>query len=298
VGLEGVGLSERSYQDALAYANDRVQGRDPITGDSTPIIGHADVQRMLMTMKSLTDAMRGLCYDAAMSHDLRGHANTEQERDYHSTRFALLTPVTKAWCSELVNEVTSLGIQVHGGMGYVEETGVAQHYRDARITSIYEGTTGIQANDLVGRKLVRDDGAGLQALLAEIDETLNSIDEGDLTELKNSLTAARNELDTSAQHILDHHSDSPKFLGSVAYSFLMQMGFVCGAWYHLRSAAIAESKLASEAGDSNFYQHKQLAARFFINQLLPRAKAYHQAIVVGSGVGCELTAETFSLTHR
>jgi len=291
VGLEGVGLSERAYQDALDYARTRVQGRDPETGESTPIIGHADVQRMLMQMKSLTDAMRALCFDASMSHDLRSHAVESDERDYHAKRFALLTPITKAWCTELVNEVTSLGVQIHGGMGFIEETGVAQHYRDARITSIYEGTNGIQANDLVGRKLIRDSGAGFASLIAEMNETLESSDDSGLASL---FAAYRDHLELSANYILENADTSAKFEGAVAYNFLMQMGYVCGAWYHVRSAAQAAEKLAAGVGDPQFLQNKVLAARFFVRQLLPRAKAYGDAIIEGANIGCELSSESFA----
>ena len=292
VGLEGAALSERAYQDALFYAKERVQGRDPVTGESTTIIGHPDVQRMLMQMKSLTDAMRALCYDASMSHDLRGHALEEEQRNYHSTRFALLTPITKAWCTELVNEVTSLGIQVHGGMGYVEETGVAQHYRDARITSIYEGTTGIQANDLIGRKLIRDNGAGFQALMQEIAETLESCSEQHL-ELVTAVAKAKSYLEETVDYILKNTSNIPKFEGAAATNVLMQIGYVCGAWYHLRSAVAAQQKLDKGEGDSRFYQNKLLAAKFYITQLLPRANAHGAAIIEGAEIGCELTEQSF-----
>ncbi len=291
VGLEGVGLSERAYQDALDYARTRVQGRDPLSGEATTIIGHADVQRMLMQMKSMTDAMRALCYDASMSHDLRKHAVSEEERSTHSTRFALLTPITKAWCTELVNEVTSLGVQVHGGMGFIEETGVAQHYRDARITSIYEGTNGIQANDLVGRKLLRDGGAGFSNLIAEMDATLKSLSAND--ELAKQFSFYKEHLQKSAQYILDNADSSAKFEGAVAYNFLMQIGYVCGAWYHLRSAELASQKLGAGEGDTNFLNNKILAARFFIEQLLPRAQAYGEAVIAGAKIGCELSADAF-----
>ena len=296
VGLEGVGLSERAYQDALDYSRQRVQGRDPQTGESTAIIGHPDVQRMLMQMKSMTDAMRALAYDASMSHDLRGHAQSEDERAYHSTRFALLTPITKAWCTELVNEITSLGVQVHGGMGFIEETGVAQHYRDARITSIYEGTNGIQANDLVGRKLIRDSGAGFNALMAEMDETLSQLD----TNFEKGAVMAqlfaegKQRLQASVDFILENADSSAKFEGAVAYNFLMQMGYVCGAWYHLRSAAIADHKLKANEGDQQFLRNKILAARFYIQQVLPRAAAFGAAITAGAHIGCELSNEAFA----
>ena len=291
VGLEGAALSERAYQDALDYAKQRVQGRHPETGEPATIIEHANVQRMLMQMKSMTSAMRAMCFDASKSHDLRSHSPDEQEKKDHSTRFALLTPVVKAWCTEQVNEVTSLGIQVHGGMGYIEETGVAQHYRDARITSIYEGTTGIQANDLVGRKLIRDNGVGFKNLMAEMEQTLSShaFDE----KLLAQFVSEKQGLEKAATFILDNHNSSNKFEGAVAYNFLMQMGYVCGAWYHMRSIAVAEKQLAASEGDARFYQNKIIEARFYIKQVLPRATSHSDAIIEGADIGCELSAQAF-----
>ncbi len=303
VGLEGLGLSERAYQDALAYSKERVQGRDPETGEATAIIGHADVRRMLMQMKSMNDAMRALCFDASISHDFRKNSKDEDERAYHARRFALLTPITKAWCTELVNEVTSLGVQVHGGMGYIEETGVAQHYRDARITSIYEGTNAIQANDLVGRKLIRDSGVGFSTFLEEIEATLveakDLVEEGSIfAELASLVSSAKADLTAVADYILENASSSAKFEGAVSFNFLMQTGYVLGAWYHLRSALLANQKLAnqeilSSKGDKRFYENKVLAARFYIRQLMPRASAHGDAVVAGAAIGCELTAESF-----
>ena len=292
VGLEGAALSERAYQDALDYAKQRVQGRHPETGEPATIIEHANVQRMLMEMKSMTSAMRSICFDASKSHDLRSHSPDAQEKQYHSTRFALLTPVVKAWCTELVNEVTSLGIQIHGGMGYIEETGVAQHYRDARITSIYEGTTGIQANDLVGRKLIRDGGAGFNDLMAEMDKTLseNQFDQQLVAQFSN----AKQSLERSAAYILENQAKSNKFEGAVSYNFLMQMGYVCGAWYHLRSIAIADQKLSVGEGDSQFYNNKKIEACFYIKQVLPRADYHGGALVGGADIGCELSASVFA----
>ena len=292
VGLQAVGLAERSYQDALDYARQRVQGRSPETGESTTIIGHADVQRMLMQMKSLTDAMRAMCFDASLSHDLRGHALSDEERAYHSTKFALLTPIVKAWPTELVNEVTSLGIQVHGGMGYVEETGVAQHYRDARITSIYEGTTAIQANDFLGRKVVRDGGVGLAALVAEMKATLESALSSDDEGGQKSAQVFSNHLDglqKSSDFILANVSSKPSFEGAVSFNFLMQCGYVIGAWYHLRSYLAAKDR----AGDAKFNKSKQVAAQFYIQQVLPRAQAHADAVIMGAGIGCELSDEAF-----
>ena len=294
VGLEGVGISERAYQDAREYARDRIQGRHPETGAATAIIEHADVQRMLMQMKSSIDAMRALCFDASISHDLRIHALDSEQREYHATRFALLTPITKAWCTELVNEVTSLTLQVHGGMGYIEETGVAQHYRDARITGIYEGANGIQANDLVGRKIVRDQGAGFNALMAELDATLEKTGSNtNLSTIATHLKEAKQTLQETAQFVLDNADSHAKFEGAVSFNFLMQMGFVLGAWYHLRSAAIASDRLQNGESDANFMQQKIAAANFYTSQLLPRAAAYGAAVKNGGKLNCELKSEYF-----
>lgn len=292
VGLEGLGLSERAYQDAIAYARERMQGRNAESGEPAAIIEHADVQRMLMQMKSMIDAMRGLCLDTSISHDLRIHAQTKEERSDHQTRFALLTPITKGWCTELVNEVTSLGVQVHGGMGYIEETGVAQYYRDARITAIYEGTNGIQANDLVGRKLVRDGGAGFNALMDEM-QTVIIPDAGALKTQHDIYRDALTELKSTAEYILANGNKNAFFEGAIAFNFLMQFGYVIGAWYHLRSMEIARDRLAKGEGDADFYRHKVLAAKFYIGQMLPRAHAHSKAVINGADVGTELSAEAF-----
>jgi len=167
VGLEGLAVAERAFQRAVAYANERVQGRDPVAGGkAVPIIRHPDVRRMLLLMKSQTEAMRALAYVVAAAMDLAQRSPDEAERRRHQAFVELMIPVVKGWCTETGIEVASLGVQVHGGMGFIEETGAAQYLRDARITSIFEGTTGIQANDLVGRKIARDGGAAARALLA------------------------------------------------------------------------------------------------------------------------------------
>lgn len=293
VGLEGLALSERAYQDALDYARQRQQGRNPQTGEAAMIVEHPDVQRMLMQMKSMTEAMRALCLDASISHDYRGHAPEQAEREYHQTRFALLTPVTKAWCTELVNEVTSLGVQVHGGMGFIEETGVAQYYRDARITSIYEGTNAIQAHDLVGRKLLRDGGNGLRALLAEFDASLSAESEP-FAEMQSAVAAARDTLQQSADFILSHAADEPCLEGAVAFNFLMQFGFVLGAWYHLRSAQAAQQQISAGEGDQDFFARRIVSAQFYVEQVLPRANAYGAAVMAGGSIGSQLSSDSFA----
>ena len=286
VGLQAVAIAERSYQDALGYAKDRVQGRNVETGAPATIIEHADVQRMLMQMKSTTEAMRCLAYDGAYCHDLRIHGDADQRR-YYNERFALLTPVVKAWCSELVNEVTSLGIQVHGGMGFVEESGAAQHYRDARITAIYEGTNGIQANDLVGRKVLRDQGAALNAYLEEIEDTAAQLVQVD-SDLAESLTVAAKDLGQAARFLLENAQNNQRFVGAVAYNFLMMMGYVSGAYYMARAALQVASKKNDE-----FYQKKQISIKFYFGQVLPRYLSYMKAVTGGAEVGIALSEDAF-----
>ena len=286
VGLQAVAIAERSYQDALGYAKDRVQGRNVETGAPAAIIEHADVQRMLMQMKSTTEAMRCLAYDGAYCHDLRIHGDADQRR-YYNERFALLTPVVKAWCSELVNEVTSLGIQVHGGMGFVEESGAAQHYRDARITAIYEGTNGIQANDLVGRKVLRDQGAALNAYLEEIEDTAAQLVQVD-SDLAESLTVAAKDLGQAARFLLENAQNNQRFVGAVAYNFLMMMGYVSGAYYMARAALQVASKKNDE-----FYQKKQISIKFYFGQVLPRYLGYMKAVTGGAEVGIALSEDAF-----
>jgi alkylation response protein AidB-like acyl-CoA dehydrogenase len=292
VGLQGVALSERAYQDALGYAKERVQGRNVETGEAAAIIQHADVQRMLMSMKCMTEAMRGLTYDGAFAHDLRIHGKDDAERRHFNERFALLTPVVKAWCTELVNEVTSLGVQVHGGMGFIEETGAAQHYRDARITAIYEGTNGIQANDLVGRKLLRDQGAALNSYLEEVTETADRIQgTKSLESIAVQLKSAIENLQEAASYILENAAGNQKFVGAVAYNFLMMMGYVAGAWYMARAAEKAVAEL--DGSEKAFYEKKLTSASFYFSQILPRHKGYLEAIVSGADIGISLSEDSF-----
>ena len=287
VGLQAVALAERSYQDALAYAQERVQGRNVESGAPAAIIEHADVQRMLMQMKSTTEAMRCLAYDGAYCHDLRTHGDDDQRR-YYNERFALLTPVVKAWCSELVNEVTSIGIQVHGGMGFIEESGAAQHYRDARITAIYEGTNGIQANDLVGRKVLRDQGAALGAYLEDIAETASRLEQIDST-LAESLAQAGNDLNRTGRFLLENAQKSQRFVGAVAYNFLMMMGYVAGGYYMARAALQVADK---PAGDE-FYEKKLVSINFYFAQILPRYLGYMNAVTGGADIGIALSEDVF-----
>ena len=295
VGLQGMALAERAYQGALAYARERVQGRDVETGEPAAIIRHADVQRMLMQMRSMTEAMRALAYDGAYQHDLRTHGRDDEEKRRHEERFALLTPVIKAWSSELVNEVTSIGVQVHGGMGFIEEAGAAQHYRDARIAAIYEGTNGIQANDLVGRKILRDQGAALGSLAAEMRETAGACRQQGhkaLGRLGASLEEAVAQLEAGTRFLLEEAASSQRFVGAVAYNYLMALGYVCGAWYMARAAAIAVRQMEGGAEDA-FYRRKLESARFYFTQLLPRHKGHLDAVREGAEVGVALSEASF-----
>ncbi len=295
VGLQGMAISERAYQDALGYARERVQGRDVETGEPATIIKHADVQRMLMHMKSATEAMRALTMDGAYSHDFRKHGKDEDERRHFEERFALLTPIIKAWSTELVNEVTSLGVQVHGGMGFIEETGAAQHYRDARICAIYEGTNGIQSNDLVGRKILRDQGAALNSYLAEMEETVTRFEQTDNTQLRRlaiQLREAMGNLESATRFVLEQAQSNQKFVGAVAYNYLMMMGYICGAWYMARAAEVAVTAMNSGSTDE-FYARKLTSSTFYFSQLLPRHKGYMEAVVEGADIGVQLSEASF-----
>ncbi len=279
VGIQGLSISERAYQQALGYAKEREQGRKPGQSGRARIIQHADVRRMLMLMKSGCEAMRALACVAAASLD---HMNRSSEQAKHSARFALLTPVVKAWCTELAQEITSLGVQVHGGMGYIEETGAAQHFRDARITSIYEGTNGIQAQDLVGRKVIRDNGKAIRELIGEIRQTVAELSVADANQavIRRALEAATENLAQATDWLLDNCHDDPDVPGSVAVNFLMLMGYVCGGWLMARAAMIAAQKTASSTDD--FYHSKTVTARFYAEHYLPRTAGYFLAIQAGS----------------
>jgi len=284
VGMEGLALSERAYQHALAYAHDRVQGR-PIgaaTKESVTIVEHPDVRRMLLTMKANTEAMRCLLYVTARSGDFMLHAETEEERDTESKRLALLTPIVKAWMTDLGVEMTSIGIQVHGGMGYVEETGAAQYFRDARIAPIYEGTNGIQAIDLVLRKLPVDDGAVVEALITEMTGVLDEMsDYDDLAKFRDRLTSAIQGL-----------ADTSTWLGgrlaaggiddalAAATPYLTQFGTVLGGWLMAVSAVAAKQGPAEFSRE--FLDQKVITARFYGEHLLPRANGLVETIKGGN----------------
>jgi len=286
VGMEGLALSERAFQHALAYARERVQGR-PVgasSKESVAIVEHPDVRRMLLTMKANTEAMRCLLYVTARSGDLMLHAETEEVREAESKRLALLTPIVKAWMTDLGVEMTSLGIQVHGGMGYVEETGAAQYFRDARIAPIYEGTNGIQAMDLVLRKLPLDNGAVVEALITEMTEVLGPMSEHD------DLTTFRDQLTTAIQGLADTSSwlGARLAAGEIDHAlagatpYLAQFGTVLGGWLMAVSAVAAKSGPAEFS--KGFLDQKVITARFYGEHLLPRANGLIETIEGGNGL--------------
>ena len=297
VGLEGVSIAERAFQRALAYARDRVQGRDLAAGGkAVPIIRHPDVRRMLMLMKSQAEAMRVLAYVAAAALDT-AHRHPDKTVRQHTQSFVdLLIPVVKGWCTETGIEVASLGVQVHGGMGFIEETGAAQHYRDARITTIYEGTTGIQANDLVGRKIVREGGATAKALLGELrkfDGELAKSANADIQALRASLASGVKAASDCVDFILAHAGKDPRVAFAGAVPFLKLLGIVCGGWQMARAALVSERKLAVPEGDASFYSAKIVTARFFGDHVLSQAGGLRDAVVNGSGAVMALSEEQF-----
>ena len=284
VGVEGLSIAERAYQQALAFAQERKQGTAPgaAKGEQSPIIEHADVRRMLMTMKAYIEAMRALTYLNAQAIDHAAHGADEETRREQQMLADLLTPVSKAWCTDLGVELTSLGVQIHGGMGYVEETGAAQHYRDARIAPIYEGTNGIQALDLVARKLPMDDGGFVQRFIADMKETAKSIDDDALASIKDRLLDGIAALKEATDWVFAHREDISDVFGA-ATPYLRLFGTVTGGWLLARSAVAARAGLADGSDETAFLEAKVVTARFYAEQLLPTARGLLGAITAGAG---------------
>ena len=226
--------------------------------------------------------------------ELAHRGDSDDDRQAAEAQLALLTPVVKGWCTEIAQETTSLGIQVHGGMGYVEETGSAQYYRDARITTIYEGTTGIQANDLVGRKTLANEGAVLADLLADIEKTAKALsDVGDLAALGSALQNAVDAARRARQWLLDHAKEDRSVAGAASVNFLMLLGYVCGGWVMGQSALKAAARLEAGGGDESFLKAKIVTARFYCEHLLPRAESCLASIEAGPGSIMALAEDQF-----
>jgi len=289
VGVQGVAIAERAYQQARDFARVRVQGR-PVTAESAgtyPIIHHPDVRRMLLLMRAETEAMRALAYYTAGAIDRARHSGDADERAAQQRRVDLLIPVVKAWCTDLGVEIASLGVQVHGGMGFIEETGAAQHLRDARITPIYEGTNGIQANDLVGRKLLRDRGAAARALIGEMEADADALGDApgdDLAAIRATLVAGIDVFGQATRWMVDTgEHDTPRALAG-AVPYLKLAGATVGGWLMGKAALAAQHRLARREGDAGFNEAKLLSARCFAEHVVATAPALLPGVMGGGTV--------------
>ncbi|MGH8667147.1 MAG: acyl-CoA dehydrogenase [Burkholderiales bacterium] len=298
VGLEGVAMGERAYQHAAAYARQRVQGRElgVASGDRVTIVHHPDVRRMLMLMKSQTEAMRALAYAAAAALDLSNHHSDPTERTRHQALLDLLTPIVKGWCTEQAVEIASLGVQVHGGMGFIEEAGAAQFYRDARITTIYEGTTGIQALDLVNRKVGSERGATMRAVLEQASSTAADLlgsGDRDLEAIGQQLKSAIGALETATDWLVETFPKDPRQVAASAVPYLKLSGLVLGGNAMARAARIAVRRRGEEGADAGFYRAKLQSARFYAEHILPQAHAAARIVTHGAAATLALDDATF-----
>jgi 3-(methylsulfanyl)propanoyl-CoA dehydrogenase len=285
VGLEGYAVGERSLQRAVDWARNRIQGKPPVSAPTgpAPIINHPDVKRMLLTMKSSTEAARALALYAAMQLDVAAYSSDESQREAAQVRADLLIPIVKGWCTEIGNEMTGIGVQVHGGMGFIEETGAAQYVRDVRITTIYEGTTGIQSNDLIGRKLGRDRGAAMSALLSDMSRELEAASAAENPAAAATRKAALEAialLKSATASMLEKMASHPDHAMAVSVPYLRLCGYVVGGWLLARSSAIAASK--KDGPERDFYEGKIRTALFYVEHVLPQALALAQIVTKGA----------------
>ena len=297
VGLQGVGIAERAYQHALGYAKDRVQSKDLANprGASVAIINHPDVRRMLMMMKALTEATRAVAYVVGAAIDHAHAAVDPKERDEARAFVDFMVPIHKGWATEASIDVANLAIQVHGGMGFIEETGVAQHLRDARILTIYEGTTGIQANDLLGRKTVRDSGAAARTVVAMMKVTLADLatTEGGGETIGSRLAEAVAAFETCIDWIVATYPIDVKAVHVGAVPYLKLAGLVCGGWQMARAVLAAQRLLNAEEGDATFLRAKLVTARFYAEHLLSQVDGLLQTVLHGAAGALALTEEQF-----
>ena len=279
VGLQGVSIAERAYQQTLSFCKERVQGVAPGYTDAGPIIRHPDVKRMLATMKSITEAARALTYTACAEVDMAAGDLPTEMLARHNRRLGLLTPIVKGWCTETAQEVASLSLQCHGGMGYIEETGIAQIFRDARILPIYEGTNGIQSMDLVGRKITGDGGLGIKELILEMKAFSNQISpdtllsKAQLDRFKESLIALE-----EASSLVLNNSENKHYLGMIAFDMLMMSGTITAAWQMLKSLEKAKAAFENKKISSDFFESKTKSVGHFIDSILPRYLAHFTTI--------------------
>jgi alkylation response protein AidB-like acyl-CoA dehydrogenase len=298
VGMEGLALSERAYQQALAYAKDRVQGTEPGVrgGGRVTIIHHPDVRRMLMSMKSQTEAMRALAYVVGAASDLAQRHPDAAVRAERQAFVDLLIPVVKGWCTENATDIASTGIQVHGGMGYIEETGAAQHLRDARITAIYEGTTAIQANDLIGRKIAREQGASIGALIAEmrrVEAELGTQGDEAFGAIRQTLSSGIAAVEEAVAYLLATYGRDVKAASVGSVPFLKLLGIVAGGWQMARAALVSARRLTEDSSDGPFYQAKIVTARFYADHVLSQAPGLAYSVVHGAAGALALAESQF-----
>ena len=297
VGMEGLALSERAYQHALAYAKDRIQGTEPGVrgGPKVSIIHHPDVRRMLMSMKSQTEAMRALAYVVGAATDAAHRHADKQVRAENQAFVDLMIPVVKGWCTENSVDIASTGVQVHGGMGFIEETGAAQHLRDARITPIYEGTTAIQANDLIGRKIAREGGLTVKALIAEmrgVAAKLGEYSDESHVAIRKSLEDGVSALERAVEFILATYGSDIKAASVGSVPFLKLLGIVAGGWQMARAALVSQHQIA-QGSDDAFYRAKIVTARFYADHVLAQAGGLSYAVVNGAAGALALPEELF-----
>jgi 3-(methylthio)propanoyl-CoA dehydrogenase len=290
VGLQGLAISERAYQQALTYAQERKQGMNAERTGRAAIIEHPDVLRMLMTMKSQIDAMRSLIYVAAVENDM-SHLASGDDQKQAIARTALYTPIVKGWITEQAQEITSLAIQVHGGMGFIEETGVAQHARDARILPIYEGTNGIQAIDLIGRKLHSDKGVAMMSLLADIETEIAGWQSSSVSAYAEKVKLILDQAKSATENCLAAMEKNPVLGTGLAYSYMMLMGYLIGAWLQVRALHAAQDDKKLNESQINSWEH---SVAFYCDHVLPRALGHVHSIMFGSTTVDNLNKNAFN----
>ena len=297
VGVQGIAIAEMAYQKAVAFAKERVQSR-PVDGSimaGAPIIHHPDVKRMLMTMRAYTEGCRAMATVAAAAFDAAHHHPDADARKQNQTFYEFMVPLIKGYSTEMSLEVTSLGVQVHGGMGYIEETGAAQYYRDAKILTIYEGTTAIQANDLVGRKTSRDGGTSAKGLAAQIETTeglLIKSGSADALVVAKRLKTAREAFVDVVNFVAGNTKASPNAVFSGSVPYLMLAGNLMAGWQLARALLVAQDEIAKGV-DVAFMQAKIVTARFYADHMLTKIPGVRDAILEGAESVTALALEAF-----
>ena len=294
VGMQGIAIADRAYQKAVRFAHDRTQSRD-LAGSDGPvsIINHPDVKRMLLTMRAHVEGTRALAYVAAAASDTAHHATDEAVRKSNQAIYEYLVPVVKGFSTEMSIDMASLGVQIHGGMGFIEETGAAQHYRDARILTIYEGTTAIQANDIVGRKTLRDKGAVAKSLCAQIaitEQDLAAHGNDDCTTMLIALMEGRRALEDAIDFIVANGKSEPKTVYAGAVNYLKLAGIVLCGWQMARAMMAAQDQMDS---DPAFYTAKVITARFYAESVLSQAAGLAQNIKLSGPTTNRMTVDMF-----